>query len=158
MVDLGRMTLNPVEVDLSALVASVESDLAPLLAERGAGLETGGLPVWPVDVVLVRRALMNLVHNAVVHGGAAAPVVRIEGAVVRDCLCLEVTDNGRGLPGGTENAESYFEPFTGDGVGLGLAICRGVAERHGGTITVPRTGPDGTTFRLVLPREATSSV
>ncbi|NLT53407.1 MAG: HAMP domain-containing histidine kinase [Actinomycetales bacterium] len=157
VVDLSRASADPVELDLTALVESVEADLGPLLAERAARIETGPLPVWPVDAVLLRRALMNLVHNAVVHGGVDRPVVRIEGAVVRDCLCLDVADNGTGLPGGAGNAEALFEPFAGgdpdgSGMGIGLAICRGVAERHGGTITVPRTGPDGTTFRLVLPR------
>ncbi|MBN1917178.1 MAG: response regulator [Verrucomicrobia bacterium] len=67
---------------------------------------------------------------------------------------IEVSDSGPGIA--PEHLPQIFEPFfttkdEGEGTGLGLPICREHIATHGGTIDVARTGPDGTTFRILLP-------
>jgi len=73
---------------------------------------------------------------------------------VEQVAAIEVSDSGRGIA--PEHVAQIFEPFfstkdQGEGTGLGLSICREHITEHGGTIDVARTGPDGTTFRILLP-------
>lgn len=100
-----------------------------------------------VDQTEIRRVLLNLLRNCIVHnppGISARAVVRTDG---RFCV-FELWDNGTPIP--PELQESIFKPFvcgdasrqSGNGSGLGLSICRKVAERHGGTIVLKK-GSDG---------------
>ncbi|MEO1064560.1 MAG: chemotaxis protein CheB [Actinomycetota bacterium] len=152
--DVGRHEVNLTAVDLTDVVESVRRDLRAELETTGGRIEAGDLPEWPVDPVLLRRAIMNLAHNALVHGGVDEPVVRIDAARLDDDLLeIDVTDNGRGI--GPHDDVNVFDPFTRvnaehPGTGMGLAIARRVSQRHGGSINIARTGPEGTTFRLRL--------
>jgi signal transduction histidine kinase len=72
----------------------------------------------------------------------------------KDGIVVRVEDTGSGIP--EEDLGRIFEPFyttRSKGTGLGLVICRQIAEAHGGTIRVVRTGPQGTVFEVTLPRE-----
>jgi signal transduction histidine kinase len=78
----------------------------------------------------------------------------LAGATAERFGAIEVRDNGPGIP--PEVLPRIFEPFfttkeAGEGTGLGLSLCKEHVEAHGGTINVVRTGPDGTTIRLLLP-------
>lgn len=97
------------------------------------------------------RVLNNLIRNAaqaMPDGGD----IRIAAAVSSGLTVIEVADTGCGL---SEEAQGHlFEPFRGGrtgGTGLGLAIARELARAHGGDIELARTGPLGTTFRIILP-------
>lgn len=97
------------------------------------------------------RMLNNLIRNAaqaMPDGGD----IRVAAATAGGLVVIEVADTGSGL---SEEAQSHlFEPFRGSrtgGTGLGLAIARELARAHGGDIELARTGPLGTTFRIVLP-------
>ena len=142
-------------VDLDRLV---EEEAARRRA-AGASVDTTG--VRPVQVrgnaPELARAVGNLLDNAVRHGGSRAVVElteRPDGTGV-----LTVTDDGPGIQ--DADAERVFERFVrldparsaGDGVGLGLAIARDVAERHGGSLTLapPDDGRSGARFVLTLP-------
>ncbi|WP_228990132.1 HAMP domain-containing sensor histidine kinase [Streptomyces sp. DH8] len=104
------------------------------------------------------RVVGNLLDNAQRHAEAAVAVsVAADGRGVR----VEVRDDGAGVP--EEERERIFERFVRlddarsrdeGGAGLGLAIARDVAVRHGGTLTVHRAGGGGAAFRLWLPRPA----
>ncbi len=111
-----------------------------------------------LDARLVRRAVINLVTNAVQavpHGGRVvvrvldeAPTSTAAGTAVR----IEVTDNGPGIP--EDILARIFEPFfttKASGTGLGLAIVKHVAEAHHGELTVRTTHGRGTTFVMTLP-------
>lgn len=109
----------------------------------------------PVDVPgdALDRVLDNLLANAVRHspaGGAIRLAVRVRGARAS----LTVRDQGAGVP--ARDRERIFLPGErgsapcGDGQGLGLAICRDIAERHGGALDLEPLGP-GAAFRLSLP-------
>jgi two-component system sensor histidine kinase KdpD len=97
----------------------------------------------------------NLVDNAVRFSPAGRPA-RVEAAQVGDRIHLRVVDNGPGI--GAEDRERLFEPFQrlGDrprrtGVGLGLAVAKGLTEAVGGTIGVEDTPGGGCTMVITLP-------
>ncbi|HSB60721.1 MAG TPA: DUF4118 domain-containing protein, partial [Vicinamibacteria bacterium] len=119
---------------------SVETHLAP------------GLPLVPMDAVLVEQLLFNLVDNAVKYSPAGSPI-RLSAWREGDGLTVEVADEGPGLSSGSE--ERVFEKFergeAGRGFGLGLAICRAVVTAHGGRIWVESGRPRGAAFRFSLP-------
>ncbi|MCC6528340.1 MAG: sensor histidine kinase KdpD [Polyangiaceae bacterium] len=112
------------------------------------------LPMLSVDPVLFEQLLVNVLDNAARYTPAASSIdlrARTEnGAVV-----LEVADRGPGLPPGAEN--KIFEKFvrgpgnTERGAGLGLAICRAIAESHGGRIEAENREGGGATFRIRMP-------
>jgi len=107
-----------------------------------------------VDPVLLEQVLWNLLENAVKHTPAATPIALVasqrEGTV-----SVEVADRGPGIP--DEVAPRIFEKFVRaggpGGVGLGLAICRGIVQAHGGTIGYARREGGGASFRVCLPTE-----
>lgn len=112
-----------------------------------------GLPLVQLDAVLGERLLANLVDNALKHTPAGGPI-DIAARLADDRVVIEVADRGPGLEPGAE--ERIFERFQrgsaagSDGVGLGLAIARAIAQAHGGTLTAhPREG-GGARFRLQL--------
>ncbi len=115
-----------------------------------------GLPLVLIDDVLIEQVLFNLVDNALKYTPAGGPI-GIVAALNDGVLRIEVADRGPGLPPGRE--ESVFEKFyrgrrEGDpsGVGLGLSICRGIVESHGGAIAGENREGGGAVFRVLLPQ------
>jgi two-component system sensor histidine kinase KdpD len=116
------------------------------------------LPLVRTDPGLLRRVVANLVQNAVRHGGGAASVEVLGTASVDDSrrgVRLLVVDHGRGLPGAAK--ERAFTPFqrlgdrSGAGLGLGLAVARGLAEAVDGRLSAEDTPGGGLTMVLDLP-------
>ena len=148
----GETTLEALEpLDLDALAA----DCAAGFAETGAAVAFDGGDALPVlgDAAALRRALGNLIGNAVKYGGAA----RVRSFTAGDAAVVEIEDDGPGLP--DDELEAVFEPFhrgersrsreTG-GAGLGLTVARQGARAAGGDVTLSnRSG--GLTARLHLP-------
>lgn len=125
----------------------------PLARKRGAVLEIGGDDVLVVaDAEQLQQVVFNLVSNALQAG---ARTVRIQVAARQERAEIRVLDDGRGIEGSV--AEHLFEAFVtskppGEGTGLGLSVCAGIAREHGGKLTV--TEVDGQTcFVLDLPQE-----
>ena len=142
-------------VDLAALIESVVSDLADLgRAARFAGAVRTPHACRPAGI---KRALRNLVENAIAYGGGAE--VRLERGT--DQLRLVVADHGPGIP--EAMLEKVLEPFvrlegsrsrdTG-GIGLGLAIARTIARAHGGDVVLANRPGGGLEASLVLPLAA----
>ncbi|MFC3078850.1 sensor histidine kinase [Phenylobacterium terrae] len=106
----------------------------------------------------LHRILVNLMRNAreaieAQEGRKGPGHVRVSLAEAEGISRVRLADNGPGL---SERARTrLFEPFAGSsrpgGAGLGLAIARELAEKHGGALTLAETGPAGTTFELQLP-------
>jgi signal transduction histidine kinase len=96
------------------------------------------------------RVLINLIRNAF-EAGASRVTIAASADDVQ--TIIEVVDDGPGLP--TRVRANLFQPFTGStrvgGSGLGLSIARDLLRGHGGDISLVKTNPDGTVFRLVLP-------
>jgi two-component system sensor histidine kinase KdpD len=110
------------------------------------------LPLVPIDAVLVEQALVNLLENALRHGGAEG-VVKVSARVDAGAALVEVQDDGPGFPPG--DAERIFDKFYraagGPGAGLGLAIARAIVTAHGGRIWAEVLRPRGAAFRFTLP-------
>lgn len=108
------------------------------------------------DEALLQRAIMNLATNALKHS-PESELVTLTLDRSGDAFIIQVIDHGEGIA--REDQERIFQRFYRgrdgrsrmDGAGLGLAIARGLAELHGGTLELASTGPGGTTFRLTLP-------
>ncbi len=138
--------------DLDALAR----DCAVGFSETGAAVTFTNSEALPVeaDPAALRRALGNLIANAVQYGGAA----RVTALAEDDRAVVLVEDDGPGLAG--DELEAVFEPFhraersrsreTG-GVGLGLTVARQAARAHGGDVSLSNRNKGGLQARLTLP-------
>lgn len=156
-------------VDVAALLDEVGADFRPqvVAAEVRLGWRldpasapgvSPALPVWPMDRVLVQRAVGNLVSNAIKHspaGGQVTVLARVDAG--RDALCLTVCDQGPGLsPERRERLNHGDEGLPTEdagGVGLGLQFVQGVARRHQGRLLALEGLPEAAgCFELSLGR------
>jgi signal transduction histidine kinase len=149
----GRLREPPRRVDVAALAETVAEEFTELGADVTFASE--GRAVASVRTDLLRRALRNLVDNAVKYGGSAE--IRLAGRE-GEAIRIEVADRGPGLPPGqlARAAEPFYRAeqsrsrSTG-GAGLGLAIAHAVAESHGGTLTLASRAGGGLLATLLLP-------
>ena len=135
--------------DVAALLTETAGFHAEVAARAASSVSVArGGTHWMLDAGQIRRALDNLVLNAIQAGGS----VVLSAAVEEDALLIRVSDDGPGLPESV--AAHLFEPFVtarADGTGLGLSIVREIAAAHGGRATY-RPGNPGGVFELMLPR------
>lgn len=144
--------------DLAAIARDVVADLEIAIAETAGRVELGMLPVIDADPAQMRQLLQNLVGNALKfrHPGVP-PVVRVSATPsAGDSYLLTVRDNGIGIR--RDHQERIFRMFERlhpraqyEGSGVGLAVCRRIVERHGGSIIATSTLGLGTTFSVTLP-------
>ncbi len=146
-----------VRTDLERTAHEVVSDLEAVIEATGATVEIGELPTMDVDEPQIRQLLQNLVSNAIkFRREGVEPVIRIEGGVSGNLAEIRVGDNGIGFePRYEGRIFRVFERLHGRGEykgnGIGLALCRKIAERHGGTIVAESTPGEGSTFIVALP-------
>ncbi len=151
-------------VALDAVAREVLSDLDTAVQDAGARVELGPLPGLDADPSQMRQLLQNLLSNALkFRRDDVASVVRVTGERRDDgTVTFSVADNGIGFDEKyADRIFKLFERLHGRnryvGTGVGLAICRKIVERHGGTIAV-RTAPDaGATFTVTLPERQPGS-
>jgi signal transduction histidine kinase len=143
---------DPLELtDLTALTAQVVEEFEDM--GEAAELSPSERIALSLRPTWVRRALRNLISNALRHGGGTA---RVAMARRGDSVTITVEDDGPGIPAAA--VDRMLEPFTrGEpsrnrgtgGAGLGLTLARAIAEQHGGSLRLHnRTGPDGSTAGL----------
>jgi len=115
------------------------------------------LPSAPLDSVLIEQVLINLLENAIKYTPPHSPI-EISATATRDAVTIQVADRGPGIPPGDEQRifEKFYRARSGNGsggVGLGLTICRGIVEAHGGRLWVENRPGGGAVFRFTLPLE-----
>jgi PAS domain S-box-containing protein len=157
-------------VDLTQVAQEVVSDLESRIQQTGGRVDVADLPTVDADPLQVRQLLQNLIGNGLkFHRAEEPPVVRVEGKILCEMdrpfngsgqdrpLCqLTVQDNGIGFE--EQYLDRIFEVFQRlhsrleyEGTGMGLAICRKIVERHGGSITARSTIGEGASFIITLP-------
>ncbi len=156
---VGEILLATRLQSVDELERSAPVELRSLLAEeasRSGATVSGEAVTAQGDARLLRRMIRNLLENAQRHSGGS----EVEASVASGSdatIVLRVEDRGPGIP--QQERERIFEPFyrlegsreTGDGFGLGLALVRQIANRHGGEVRcLPRPG-GGTRFEVTLP-------
>ena len=141
----------PKTIDLREVVSRAEIDVSGVARPDVCWFNE--VPTWlriSADADQLRRVFANLGSNAFQAG---ASMVRIVGDQDHQKVVVTMTDDGPGLP--PRARQHLFQPFAGSarpgGTGLGLAIAREIVSAHGGTLSLDRTGSDGTTFRITLP-------
>jgi heavy metal sensor kinase len=157
--DAGEIHLNPSSFSATALVNECTSLLEVLLDENGQTLTTEA----PVDCtitgdwLLLRQALVNVIHNAIKYTPRGGEIV-IQVESHSDHVTLSVADSGPGIP--KDQLQKIFDRFYrvdegrspgSGGAGLGLAIARWTVEEHHGVITAESRPGGGATFRITLP-------
>jgi len=173
LLEFSRTTVNEKnfeQVDLGELLEDVKRDLREMINESGAVIISGPLPVANVIPFQFRQLLSNLLGNAIKYAKkgviplidiSATPVGRQDipqsrGAVDQDYYRITVRDNGIGFE--QEYAELIFELFQRlhgkteyIGSGIGLAICKKIAENHNGWISAESEPGVGSSFHFYLP-------
>jgi two-component system sensor histidine kinase KdpD len=159
LLDMTRLESGAVKVNrewlpLEEVVGAALNRLEPRLAHRDVQVSLpSALPLVPVDAVLLEQVLINLLENAVKYSQGP---IEIAASLQSGEVLVEVADRGPGIPAGEE--ERVFEKFhravregSPGGVGLGLAICRGIVTAHGGRIWAQNREGGGVQFRFTLP-------
>lgn len=167
LLSYSRVTSKPrsfTEVSLGEIVEDVLADLEVRIEETGADVHVGELPTIMADPHQMRQLFQNLVGNALKYQDPEQrPHVRIHSAFSRNGTCrVAVEDNGIGFD--EKYLDRIFAPFqrlhgrssSYEGTGMGLAICRKIVERHGGSITARSTPGKGSTFIVEFPNSRQS--
>ena len=143
--------------DIGELVANVVNRMSSRLAAHPITIDIPpDLPAVQINYTQIDQVLTNLIENAVKYTPADSPIV-IEAELERDTMRIEVRDQGPGIPAGLSTR--IFEKFVrvagperhADGMGLGLAICKGIIELHQGRIWVENLPDGGARFIFTLP-------
>jgi two-component system sensor histidine kinase KdpD len=155
--DAGKVRPVYRDVDVQSAVQRCLAALEPAATTKRVRLERTGPTAATVrtDYIRLEQILLNLIGNAIRHGPPnTAITVAVENA---DCVRVRVMDHGAGIP--QELRARVFEPFerfdpeSGAGTGLGLAVSRRLAELLGGSLGVEDTPGGGATFVLTLPSQ-----
>ncbi len=162
-------------IDLNREIRDVIRDLEVFVEMTHARIEIGDLPAIEADPVQIHRLFKNLVDNSLKFRGVESPVIRIHSQTMSESseeqdtgghfekLCrITIEDNGIGFD--EKYLDRIFMPFKRlharsspyEGTGMGLTICRKIAEVHGGTITAGSTPGQGATFIVILPKRQQS--
>jgi signal transduction histidine kinase len=144
-------------VDLAEVTHQAVSDLEAVIEESGGRVEIGDLPVVLADPVQMRHLVQNLISNGLkFHRDGVPPEIRISGRKRGRFAEIEISDNGIGFePQYNARIFRVFERLHGrgtyPGTGIGLALCRKIVDRHGGTISAESTPGEGSAFTVTLP-------
>jgi two-component system, OmpR family, sensor histidine kinase KdpD len=150
----GALSLFPRPTGLDEIVARALDNLEPLGADIDVDIPES-VPAVIADPAILERVVVNLTENALRYSPAGKPPL-LTASVLGDRVELRVIDRGPGIP--EQDKERMFVPFQrlGDtdnttGVGLGLALSRGLTEAMGGTLTAEDTPGGGLTMTVSLP-------
>lgn len=153
-------------VELGNVLQDVMSDLEAQITETGAKIEVADLPQIEADAAQLHHLFLNLLSNSLkFHKPGVEPQIRISSQIEAAEEWMDdeaprvkifVADNGIGFD--EKYLDRIFQPFESlhtpeeyPGTGIGLAICRKIVERHGGSITATSKPDQGAVFIVTLP-------
>lgn len=165
LLDMSRIEGNALKPEkewfpINELIQDVLGRMQPLLQDRVVQTHLpNDLPPVELDYLEIDQVLTNLIENAVRYTPATSPI-EISAAVAGEQVQISVADHGLGVPPST--IEHIFDKFYRVldtqrdathpiGSGLGLAVCRGLVEAHGGRIWMENRAGGGAVFRFTLP-------
>ena len=170
LLQYSRLSTRPEEfgpVALGPLVQEVLSDLSSRISETGARVTVDELPSVVASPTQMRQLFQNLIGNSLKFRGEATPDIRVSARLLSGAagtlseseaprVEIRVADNGIGFD--DRYLDKLFQPFSRlhgrekyEGTGMGLAICRKIVQRHGGSITATAVPGRGATFIVTLP-------
>ena len=163
LLDMTRLEAGAVQVRkewqaLEEIVGAVLARLDDRLSEHPITTDIpADLPLVPLDSILIEQVLMNLLENAIKYTPVGSPI-DISAHITDHEVLVQIADRGPGIPPGDE--ERVFDKFyrvrpDGGGVGLGLTVCRGALQAHGGRIWAQNREGGGAIFEFTLPLEGT---
>ena len=159
---IGRVQVETLPVDLNAMLREVVDELGPNHPE--ATIQLGPLPVVDMNPLRARQLFTNLVNNALVHSGRADVTIAVGAEAAADGgVVVTVADNGRGIP--VDYRDRVFGVFerleradaNGTSTGIGLAVCRKIAEHCGAEISIADNNP-GARFAIHFPAPVVSRI
>ena len=163
LLDMSRLQTGSVTVHIQNMhLLDVLNPAISALGDQGRRVRTwfpSDLPLFRADAGLLDRVLANVLENALRHSPGRQEIV-VNGSAIGDRFQIRVVDRGIGVP---DNAkEEIFAPFRrfgdtlrGEGVGLGLAVARGLTEAMDGTLSAEDTPGGGLTIVIDLPLTTT---
>jgi light-regulated signal transduction histidine kinase (bacteriophytochrome) len=144
------------EIDLNEVFNKVKSNFSSRLTAKKVVLEAENLPIILANEAQVIQLFQNLIENGIKYNRSETPKIVITQKREDKFLNLYFTDNGIGIA--PQYFDKIFEMFKRlhsgyefKGTGIGLAICKKIALRHKGDLTVENSSDAGTVFKLSLP-------
>ena len=161
-VEAGALRLRLEPSDVQDVIGSALAQLEERLGDRRVNVRVPEeFPLVPMDFALMTRVLVNVIDNALKYSPPGSPI-DVEAKLPAGQLEIEVSDRGLGIP--AEDLNRVFDKFYRvqrpgrvAGSGLGLSICKGIVEAHGGFVAAENRPGGGTTITIAIPeREAAS--
>ncbi len=158
LTQVGLADIVMTRVSLSNIVDRAVDNLQILIEENNATVKVSPLPEIKGDESFLEQMFQNFIQNAIRYKQPGRdPIVRIGACLSSDeqSMVIEIQDNGKGFE--MEHATRIFEPFrrlesdATVGTGMGLAICRKIANLHNARVTVDSSPNQGTTFKIHFP-------
>ena len=154
--EVGDSTLEPVPVD--KVVGDAIANLQSSISENHAAVSLGPLPVVTANPLHLTQVFENLIGNALKYRSEQPPRISVTAAEGAHDWVFSVEDNGIGIPPEYQaQIFGIFKRLHGEeypGTGIGLATCKKIVDRHGGTIWVESEPQKGSRFSFTLPRMA----
>ena len=162
--DIGRLKLNKKPIEVTRLVQENISELEPITKDKQIKFKAEIIPQAKLSVICdskrIEQVISNLVKNSVdfVPEKGGKITIRAEVDETYQNVMFTVEDNGIGIP--LEKMDNLFKTFyqvdttlarKHGGTGLGLVICKGIIESHGGKIWIDRNFMHGTSIKFTLP-------
>ncbi len=157
--EAGNMRFNMRQIDLTELIKEVVKNMETVAKEKSIIIEPKirPLPITEADRERLTQVITNLISNAIKFTPRKGKII-IETKKRGYSLMISVSDTGIGIP--KKQLDNIFTKFFQvdsktsrkyQGTGLGLTICKGIINAHGGDITVESTPRKGSTFHIKLP-------
>lgn len=142
--------------DLNEVLSAAQSNLEIAIEQTDATIEADELPIVRGDDDQLLTVFQNLLDNAIIYAGDEPPEIEISVSEETDEWVVTVADEGIGID--PDQAHRAFEIFErlhdddADGTGMGLALCKKIVDRHGGTIWIDSVPGEGTAVNFTLPK------